>query len=54
MMITTEGDVFPQHNRTEHLIGDTDYYYDLPTVDTIEAQCDFVMASSMHADEVIW
>ena len=53
-MITTEGDVVPQHNRMERLIGDTDYYHDLPTVDAIEAQCDFVTASSMHADEVIW
>ena len=54
MMITTEGDVVPQHNRIKRLIGDADYYHDLPTVDAIEAQCDFVTVSSMHADEVIW
>ena len=53
MMITTEGNVVPQHYRIERLIGDQDYYHDLPTVDAIDAQCDLVTASSMHADEVI-
>jgi hypothetical protein len=54
MMITAEGDVVPQHHHSERLIGDNDYYDDLPTVVAIEAQCDSVTVSSMHADEVIW
>ena len=53
MMITAEGDVVPQHHHIERLIGDNDYYDDLPTVDAIEAQFDSVTVSSMHADEII-
>ena len=52
--MTAEGGVVPQHHRMEHLLEDNDYYQDLPTVDAVEARCDFVTASSMHADEDVW
>ena len=52
-MITTDGGVVPQHDRVERLVEDRDYYYDLPTVDAVDARINSVIASSMQVEEEV-
>ena len=51
--MTTDGGVVPQHDRIERLVEDKDYYYDLPTIDAVEARINSVLASAMQVEEEV-